>query len=328
MLRLLSVVLSLLLPSVAAASCDGKDMIATLSDSDRAILADRTAATPFPNGLLWQAEKGNTAITLFGTYHFEHDQTAIHLERLKPMIDQADAVYLEVSNADQDQMQRALADDPSIMFITDGDTLPDLLGEDDWQRLSSEMQARAIPGFMAAKFKPFWAAMMLGIGPCEARNALTQKNGIDAQIGDYASEIGKDSRSLEDFRALLTLFDSFPQEDQLDMIRLMFSMSEDADDMAYTLRQRYLSQEIALIWEYSRLVTLQSGREGAEEEFDLFERQFLVQRNQDWIDVLKAETPGQNLFIAVGAAHLPGTFGVLHLLQDEGFTIRRVPFDS
>ena len=328
MVRLLTVVLCLLFPAVATASCDGRDMIATLNDSDRATLANRTAATPFANGLLWQADKGDTRITLFGTYHFEHTRTADHLEQLKPMIDAADAIYLEVSNADQDQMQRALADDPSVMFITEGDTLPDLLGEEDWGRLSSEMQARAIPGFMAAKFKPFWAAMMLGIGPCEARNALTQKNGIDAQIGDYASEIGKDSRSLEDFRALLTLFDSFPQEDQLDMIRLMFSMSEDADDMAYTLRQRYLSQEIALIWDYSRLVTLQSGRDGAEAEFDLFEQQFLIQRNRDWIDLLKTEAQGQTLFIAVGAAHLPGNFGVLHLLQDAGFTIRRLPFDG
>ena len=70
MLRLLSVVLCLSFPVAATASCDGNDMIAILSDNDRATLADRTAATPFPNGLLWRADKGDTVITLFGTYHF------------------------------------------------------------------------------------------------------------------------------------------------------------------------------------------------------------------------------------------------------------------
>lgn len=328
MFRLLFVLLCAALPLSAAARCDGVDMIEALPDSDRATLAQRAAATAYPTGLLWQARKGDTQITLFGTYHFKHARTAQHLTALKPLIEQADAIYLEVSNADQAQLQREMAQDPSIMFITKGETLPDLLGDEDWARLSTEMQARAIPGFMAAKFKPFWAAMMLGIGPCEARSALTQKNGIDKQIGDYASEIGNDSRSLEDFRTLLTLFDSFPQEEQLDMIRLMFAASDDADNMAYTLRQRYLAQEIALIWEFSRLISLEFGGPDAQADFDLFEQQLLIGRNHGWVEVLMRETPGQTVFLAAGAAHLPGEHGLLRLLEGQGFTITRLPFEG
>ena len=328
MVRFLAVLLCLVFPLAATARCDGTDMIQALPAADRAALADRAAATAYPTGLLWHARKGETDITLFGTYHFEHARTNQHLTALKPLIDRADAIYLEVSNEDQAQLQREMARDPSIMFITKGETLPDLLGEEDWARLSTEMQARAIPGFMAAKFKPFWAAMMLGIGPCEARSALTQKNGIDKQIGDYASEIGNDSRSLEDFRTLLTLFDSFPQQDQLDMIRLMFAAAGDADNMAYTLRQRYLAQEIALIWEFSRLISLEFGGPGAEADFDLFEKQLLIGRNHGWLDVLMRETPGKSVFLAVGAAHLPGEHGLLNLLEGQGFAIKRLPFDG
>ncbi|WP_299848122.1 TraB/GumN family protein [uncultured Roseovarius sp.] len=328
MSRFLTVLLCLLTPLAAHARCDGTDLIAALPATEQQALSDRANATAYPNGLLWQAVRDDTTITLFGTYHFEHARTSAHLAALTPLIDQADSVYLEVSNADQTQLQRELADDPSIMFITEGDTLPDLLGEEDWQRLSAEMQARAIPGFMAAKFKPFWAAMMLGIGPCEARNAATKENGIDKQIGDYASSIGNDSRSLEDFRTLLTLFDSFPLEEQLDMIRLLFASSGDADDLAYTLRQRYLAQEVALIWEFSRLVSLKFGGATAEADFALFEEQLLIKRNREWIDLLIRDAPGKNLFLAVGAAHLPGDYGVLRLLEEQGFTIKRLPFDA
>ncbi len=328
MLRFLAVLLCVTAPLAAAARCSGIDMIKALPDAERSALIERAANTAFPQGLLWRAQKGQTTITLFGTYHFEHEETANHLIALKPFVDTADAVYLEVSNADQTLLQREMASDPSIMFIMEGDTLPDLLGEEDWQRLADEMRARAIPGFMAAKFKPFWAAMMLGIGPCEARNATLKENGIDKQIGDYAAEIGNESRSLEDYKTLLTLFDSFPQEDQLDMIRLFFAVAGDADDMAYTLRQRYLSQEIALIWEYSRHVSLTSGGPSAEDDFALFEQQLLIERNQGWIDVLMRDVVGKEVFLAAGAAHPPGKHGLLHMLEERGFAITRLPFDG
>ncbi len=189
------------------------------------------------------------------------------------------------------------------------------------------MTERAIPGFMAAKFKPVWAAMMLGIGPCEARNGLVEQSGIDKLIGEYAAEIGNPSHSLEDYRTLLTMLDSFPQGDQLDMIRLFFAYAGDADDLAYTLRDRYLAQDIALIWEYSRKISLDLGGPDAAEDFALFERLLLTDRNRDWIDLLLEDATGKQVFAAVGAAHLPGENGVLYMLEQEGFVIEALPFD-
>ena len=325
MLRVLIILVLSLQPLAAFARCEGTDLIAAMPKAERDALESQAAAMPHSEGLLWLATRGDTRITLFGTYHFPHDETLRHLENLKPMIETAGAVYLEVSNDDQSAMERALAEDPSLMFITEGKTLPDLLEEDEWQRFSDEMRARTIPPFFAAKFKPVWAAMMLGIGPCEARNGAMDGAGIDKLIGDYAASLGTPSRSLEDFRTLLEMLDSFPMDEQLDMIRLFFAWPGDPDDMAYTLRQRYLNQEIALIWSYSRAVSVTFGGDTAQEDFERFERLLLTDRNTGWIDVL-LNAPEDVLFAAVGAAHLPGENGVLHLLENEGFTIERLPF--
>ena len=119
--------------------------------------------------------------------------------------------------------------------------------------------------------------MMLGIGPCEARNGAMTGAGIDKLIGEAAASQGTPTRSLEDFRAILGMLDSFPMDEQLDMIRLFFAWTGNPDDMAFTLRQRYLE-------------------------------------------------PGERLFVAVGAAHLPGEAGVLRLLERRGFEIERLPF--
>ena len=50
----------------------------------------------------------------------------------------------------------------------------------------------------------------------------------------------------------------------------------------------------------------------------------IVQRNANWISQIAEIMDGEGtVFIAVGAAHLPGEDGVIHLLRNEGFTVTR-----
>ncbi len=327
MLRLLTLAWLLIGPGTAAALCEGRDLIAELPPEKRAALTAQAAGVPYSEGLLWRARRGATEIVWFGTYHFAHAATQAHLAAVMPYISAAQDVYLEVSNADTARMQREIAEDPSIMFITEGPTLPDLLGPRDWPEYRRAMQMRAIPSFMAAKFKPVWAAMMLGIGPCEARNGALEGDGIDKLIGDRAAELGNPSKSLEDYRTLLTMLDGFADKDQLDMIRLFLAEAINADDLAYTLRVRYLRQQVALTWEFSREMSIEMGAPGAAEDFALFEHQLLDARNRAWVARLLDAAAGRRVFAAAGAAHLPGENGVLRLLETAGFEIERLPFD-
>lgn len=315
------------LPAAALAqeTCDGVDLIDLMPEDERQALFAEVAKEPYAEGLLWRAAKGETVIEFFGTYHFRHAETDAHLEMLKPMIEAADTVYLEISNADQSKMEREMASDPSLMFITEGPTLPDLLGEEDWQAFSEAMQERNIPGFMAAKFKPFWATMMLGIGPCEARSGALEDRGIDVLVGDYAEELGKGSTSLDDFTALLKMLDEDPVEQQLNLIRLTLAWPGNVDDMSYTIRERYLAEEIGLTWAFSKAVSLKYGGPTAEADFARFTELLLEDRNRKWVDTLVADTqPGDRVFVAFGAGHLPGKIGVLWLLEQEGFAIERL----
>ncbi len=306
-------------------TCGGADLIDALPAETLETLRKEADAMPHAEGLLWQATRGDTVIDIFGTYHFKHRLTDAHLDRLAPMIEDADKIYLEISNDDQMAMQRAMAENPSLMFITEGPTLPDLLGEEDWQHYRAEMQARMIPGFMAAKFKPLWAGMMLGIGPCEAQSGAFEAKGIDMLVGDRAAEAGNPTRSLEDFDDLLTLLDSFPMDDQIEMIRMSLAWPGDMNDLSYTIRERYLAEEIALTLVFSRYVSEEYGGEAGAEGFAMVEDLLLEKRNLGWIDRLESQVaPGEHVLIAVGAGHLPGEVGILRLLEDKGYTVTRV----
>ena len=329
MLRALAILLIALqahpAPAESQARCDGRDLIMALPAPERRTLESRAAAQPHAEGLLWRASRGNTRITLFGTYHYQHRKTGAHLDRLKPMIEAAQTVYLEMSPEDQAAFRKQLAEDPSTMFITQGETLPDLLGPEDWQDFAAEMEKRRIPSVVAAKFKPLWAAMMLGVGPCEARNGAMNASGIDALLGEHATQTGVETRSLEDFAQVLGRLDDQPLEKQVEMIRLTLAWPGDADDMSHTIRTRYLAGQVALTWEYSRMVSLEHGGPTAAADFARLEDILLTDRNRAWVEKLLAEVPGSQVLVAVGAGHLPGKAGLLHLLEKAGFTVERLP---
>ncbi|WP_135504584.1 TraB/GumN family protein [Roseovarius aestuariivivens] len=305
--------------------CGGTDLIAALPEADAERLQAAVADVVHAEGLLWRARRGDTVIDIFGTYHFHHRDTDAHLARLEPLIAEADKVYLEISNADQAQMQSDMGRDPSMIFLTEGPTLIDMLGEQDWAAFAEAMEARGIPPFMAAKFKPLYATMMLGMGPCEMTSGALAAEGIDTLIGQSAAAHGTPSRSLEDFRDLMGLLDSLPMEDQLDMIRLTLAWPGETDDLSYTIRERYLREEVALIWEFSRLLSLKYGGPDAEEDFAAMSDVFLEARNRGWVERLMADTaPGERVFLAFGAGHLPDEIGMLRLLENEGFTLERL----
>lgn len=314
------------LPAAATdATCRGTNLVDVLPEAERQSLEARADAVRFGKGLLWQAQRGDLRLTLFGTYHFRHHLTAAHLAALAPRLEVSDLLVLEVSGADMRDMERRMSSDPSLLFLTEGPTLVTLLG-DDWPRLKDELSERRVPGIMAAKFKPIWASMLLGIGPCEARRGAMEKPGIDDDLATLAAELGVPDMSIESPMRLLALMDDAPMQDQIDLLRLSLAWAGRADDMQYTLLQEYLEGNVALIWEFTRHITEAMNDPAIMDDFAEFEDALLIGRNRDWIDVLDI-LPDGDILVAVGAAHLPGDEGVLALLQARGFAITPLPFD-
>lgn len=318
--------LALLWPAYGQARCAGNDLISALPAAELAELADRAAAVPHGSGLLWQATRGDRRLVIFGTYHLRHAQTEAHVAAMAPHMQAADVLWFESNSADQAQLQADIARDPSIMFITEGPSMPDLLGDDLWPVYAQELQARGFPGFMAAKMKPMMGAMMLGIGPCMAQAGALTEAGIDKILAQQADATGKDSRSLEDPASVLRLMDHFAATDQLRMVELSLGYAHLADDLHHTLLQRYLASEIALLWEFTRDLSIELGDARAAEDFATFETLLLEQRNRAWVDLLDADSGGQTALVAVGAGHLPYDFGLLSLLEQRGWSISALPF--
>lgn len=324
LLRFLTVAFLFLAAPLHAFDCGGSNLLPTLSPEKRAALAARAAEMPYPSGLFWQATRGDTVITIFGTYHFFHAKTEAQTAALLPHARAADVIYFEMSHDDTQRFEKQSQTDPSLMFITTGPTIPEMLEESDWQRLRARMADRGIPSFMAAKFKPIFISMMLGSSPCDLRKQMSGIAGIDERLAKVLAEEGHDTRSIEDVSTVVKLLDGFTSEEQIAMIKLSLDMPQDPDDLQRTLLDLYHAEDIALLWEFGRMLMLDHGGPNAQADFDKFERMFLTGRNQGWAELLDTQTAGKSVFVAVGAGHLPGKIGLLHMLEQRGFAIKRL----
>ncbi|MDF0601519.1 TraB/GumN family protein [Psychromarinibacter sp. C21-152] len=326
MLRRLVLFLSLC-AGPAMAACDGTDLVAALPAAERAALRAEAATHPHSEGLLWRAEKDGRMIHLVGTMHVPDPRHAATLDRIRPVLDAAEHVFLEFGEGDEARLQRMVAEQPELAFITEGPTLPDLLGKADWDRLRAALSERGVPGFLAAKMKPWMAMANLAVTACDLQDLKAGRRGLDGMVIEDAAEMGKAAEALEPLDTALSLFAAFSQAEQLDMLRLgLAQQAQDSADQAVTLAEAYFREEIQLIWEFSMRQMAahpDAAPEDLKSQIDRFEQVFVTARNAAWIDrILSVDGP---TLVAVGAMHLPGESGLLRQLEDAGYTVTRLP---
>lgn len=327
MRRLLALLALILLPAAALAECQGQDLIAALPAQARADLRAAADSYPFARGNLWQARKGSQVIHLVGTYHFDDPRHDATLGVLAPLLAEATALLVEAGPEEEAALKARMASDPSAMLITTGPTLPEALAPADWSRLKEAMGARGIPGFVAAKFRPWYISMMLSIPPCAMAEAATSR-GLDGQLIDLASARGVPVRALEPFDTVLGIFDTLTPQDQIDMITTALASEDRADDMAATLADGYFAGDSRLIWEFNRLVALEEPGASPEKvaaDMAEMDRALMANRNRRWIPVIEAAAGQGPALVAFGALHLSGEAGVLNLLAQDGWHLTRLP---
>lgn len=327
-LALLTVALQAVAGPGAGAACNGRDLIAALPAAERAVLTAAADAVPFARGNLWRATRGDQVIHLVGTYHFDDPRHEATAHRLAPILAGATVLLVEAGPDEEAKLRAEMARRPEFMFLTEGPTLPDLLSEAEWQALSAAVRARGIPAFLAAKFRPWYMAVMLNMPPCAMADLKRGMQGLDHRLIQDARARGLPVRALEPFDTLFSVFDTLDPQEELDMIRATLLLADRAEDMAATLANAYFAGQSRLIWEFTVAEARRiPGMTEAEidRQFRLTEDVLMNARNRAWIPVLLEAAATGAPVAAFGALHLSGREGVLQLLQDAGFDLEWLP---
>jgi hypothetical protein len=310
----------------ASAACDGIDLRPHLTPDARARLEAELAKVPFALGNHWIATRNGQRIDIIGTQHSGDARMFAIMRPLRPLIRAADAVFLEVTEA---QMLAADSDQSAFaryFLLPPGQRLDRMMSAADWQSLTARLAIHGITAEAAARMQPWYLSDFLTGTDCRKRG-FGARRGLDDRIERSARTAGTPTLGLEEPEAGLAALASMPLSDQVQMLRYDLRSETRHQDLYVTLSEAYFDNRltegrIVMLWMSYR--DLDVPRREVHRLLASFDRVVLERRNRAWVQRLHVRQEPR-LMVAVGAAHLAGDSGVLNLLQQAGYQLRRAP---
>ncbi|MDF9304846.1 TraB/GumN family protein [Tritonibacter mobilis] len=322
---LIAAVLMASLTQAAAARCDGIDLRQHLTESARHKLDDALAKVPFAVGNHWVAIKGDQRINVIGTQHSGDARMLPIMRRLRPVIEQADAIFLEVTEPQMRAADTAQDSFAPYFLLPPGQRLDQMIPEAEWRLLMARLAPFGISSDATARMQPWYLSDFLTGTDCRKRG-LGSRRGLDDRIEHVARTAGIPTFGLESPEAGLAALASMPLSDQVKMLRFDLRSETRHQDLYVTLSDsffegRLTEGRILLLWMMYR--DLDVPRQEVHRLLASFDRVVLERRNRTWVKRLLARKE-PHLVVAVGAAHLAGDTGVLNLLHRAGYALSPV----
>ena len=309
-----------------AAACTGTDLLASLKQSDPALFDQIRAeadATPNGKGLLWKIEKkGEAPSFLFGTMHMTDPRVVALTPAARQAFDAAGTVVIETTDIlDPNGMMAAILRDPELTMFTDDTTLTSLLSPQDTELVREALDKRGIPLASVAKMKPWMLSAMVALPACEMARKAGGAPMLDIKLAEDARAAGKSLEGLETIADQLGAMASLPMAFHMEGLVETLKLGDRIDDVIETMILLYGRGETGMIWPLFHAVL--PGGEGDQGYAD-FEETMVTARNRLMAERAAPILAGGNVFIAVGALHLPGSEGLVELLRQRGYVMTAV----
>ncbi len=291
-------------------ACKSKQVI---SETLPALKKSELKYAPLEKALLWKIEKEGIEDDsyLFGTIHMIDRDDYFLPPGTETAIQSAEQMVFEI---DMDDMQNMGAQMGMISkaFMKNGTSLKDLLSDEEYEIVKNHFKEKGLPLMMLERIKPMFLSAMVDIDMSDF-----SMGGKDGSIVSYEMEFYEKAQKnnmevegLETMEYQMSIFDSIPYESQADMLVESIT-SEATDEMMDALVESYKNQDI------ESLVESIDEDESMSDYGDML----LKNRNLNWIPEIGKQMKEGPTFFAVGAGHLAGKNGVIHLLRESGYTL-------
>ena len=261
------------------------------------------------NTLLWEISGKNLKQPsyVFGTFHILCKEDIQFSANLRAALKASNQVYFEM---DLDDPKNTLG---GMFFMNMKDkTLSDLYTVEELQKLTKFYKDSLKMNLSYFnKMKPMMLAALLypRMMPCKT------PSGVEIELMTIAKKEKKEILGFETIEFQSSIFDSIPYSVQAkDLLKSIDSMDKYKlyfNKMVQTYKNQQTDSLVAIVNDK----TFTDG-----ENNDAL----LKNRNINWVKQLKTIFPKNNIFMAVGAAHLFGNDGLIDLLRKDGFTVKPI----
>jgi len=282
--------------------------------SAAAVAADE--ARVYGQGRLFEVSRAGTPPShVFGTMHSNHPTVLKLTPKVTQALKSSSALLVEVVQGPE--LDATLA---NAMVLADGRTLASIVGPDLMAQVTSAANDYGLLPENLNRLRP-WAVMFLfSVPKSEFDREATGQRGLDEALQVYATKQGKKVMGLERAEELTNFLSGLADADQSAMLRMTLLHHAEIERLFEDIRQAYLRGDLDRLHAMSR--ALSAGEDARLN--DLFERELIDARNQRMAERMLPQLRTGSAFVAVGALHLSGEQGILRLLEQAGFRIRRV----
>jgi uncharacterized protein YbaP (TraB family) len=274
------------------------------------------APTAEENALLWEISGNDLRQPsyLFGTIHMISKNDFFLPEGTRSVFDKSQLVTFEINLEEMNNMAALM---PLMMqaFMKGDTSLQDLLSEDDYQVVADHFEQLGLPMMFLDRIKPMFLSALTSEDALNMSRHPGEVVSYEMEFMEMARKSGKTMAGLETAEYQMSMFDSIPYGVQADMLVESIKTGGSDGDQFQQMVDLYKKQDL-----YGLQEMLASDQEGIAKYEDLL----LLQRNRNWIPVMKKMMTDQPTFFAVGAGHLSGEEGVIALLRKQGYTVKPI----
>ena len=309
-------------------TCAGSDLLVDMQKNDPAGYAAIVAnAKKIPNGegIFWKIEKaGAEPSWLLGTMHIS-DPRVVEMPRgAKEAFAKAATVIVESDEiTSEKQAASSLLAKPELMMFLDGQSITDMLSKEDITKLESGLKDRGIPLNAVIKMKPWILASFVALPACEFARKARGASFLDMKLANDAVSEGKQLVGLETLLEQMTALSELPMSFHLQALIDTLQLGNRMEDVMATMIDLYLKGDVGMIMPLMKSLDPTKQADG-QNEYAAFEQRIIDDRNHVMADGAAPHLEKGNVFMAVGALHLPGKVGVIELLRQKGFTATSV----
>ena len=267
-------------------------------------------------GIFWRIEgKGAEPSHILGTFHTADQRVLDLAAEIGEAFKAARSLSLERVMTYEDRVQVNDA-----MTLSGGRNLRQILGKKLFNDVVLAARAYRLPPSHVQTLKPWAVYMVLGMPPGESIRRGMGAPFLDYMLQQAADQMGKPVHGLEQVDQALGFFDELSQDQQIALVEAALRFNYHIDNHFYKAMRYYLRADMdAVLTYFGKHSTLDDP--GLAE---ILQTRFIDDRNAVMVKNMLERLRKGRAFVAVGAAHLPGEKGVLHLLEQRGYRVARV----
>lgn len=273
---------------------------------------------PMARPYLWVVDT-QPRVFFCGTIHLPDPRVLVQPASVRAALDVSQVVLTEI-----DLRKPDLKAAGRIMRLPEGHLLSRMLPKKLYERTAAILAKNDVD-IKTLEHTKIWAVtfrLQFAKKATDSKQVLS----MDAALSAQAAASGKQIAGLETMSEQLRIFDGLDLNEQIRMLRSAVDsidgVQEGRPSALDSLVEVYLKGDEKALYRYL-CADMDPNDTGA----CCFMRKILDGRNERMLNRVfdrRSASPNQTFFVAVGAGHYPGRKGILSLLRQRGYRVRRV----